>query len=202
MANEQEIKEVQLQIKKVLKHRAKLNKRLHKIADELEENEERITDLEAQQQIHGRPTDHRIKARNRVRFLITEETNIELDIDDIEHELSQLRQRLHDLHVQNVNQYFNGRSELDILQEGVIRLLPERLDEGGQPPAEVQQCRKLLRNLFVYIYDYTNGLNEKLSSHGALLRKCLSDHRGFFPKEAAKSEGLKILLRDFSNFRR
>ena len=100
--------------------------------------------------------------------------------------------------VQKVLDYFADRTELDVLQEAVIRLLPEEVDDDGQPPENLKDCKYLLKHVYVYIYDYVDGKNEDLENKSALLSRCRADPRGFFPRGRAKNGGLQFLLKDFS----
>ena len=90
--------------------------------------------------------------------------------------------------VARVNAHFEDRTELDILQEMVLKLM------NVDPPATRTACAKLLDKVYINIFDYVDGHYDRACrSRTGLLKRCKA--RGFFPLKRAKSEQLRGLLK-------
>jgi len=86
-----------------------------------------------------------------------------------------------------VNEYFEGKSELTILKEMCQNLCDE-------VPSTKSQCRKLLKGVYINIYDYVDREYwRKVATIRQLRYRC--KERGYFNRERAKSEGLRHLLK-------
>eukprot|EP00049_Salpingoeca_infusionum_P019485 m.362082 g.362082 ORF g.362082 m.362082 type:complete len:142 (-) comp20077_c0_seq1:104-529(-) len=90
--------------------------------------------------------------------------------------------------IQDVNDHFMGRDELDILQD-MVRNLTEEQD----PPTSKRGCRELLLDVYINIFDYVEGkYHLACDTKRELRRRC--QLRGHFPLDKAKSEQLRGLL--------
>eukprot|EP00051_Salpingoeca_urceolata_P006692 m.88584 g.88584 ORF g.88584 m.88584 type:complete len:134 (+) comp14947_c0_seq3:492-893(+) len=93
--------------------------------------------------------------------------------------------------IRDVLEHFGDRDELDILREMVENLLGEDSDDLSRTA-----CRDLLRDVFINIFDYVQGDYDQICDTKRELRaRCR--RIGFFPKERAKAEGLRALLKVF-----
>ena len=85
-----------------------------------------------------------------------------------------------------VNEYFADKSHLEIFQEIAMNLV-------GKTGKTIAECKKLLQGIFIHILDYINGnYADTYEKKSQLIKRCRKI--GFFPKEKAKSEGLRDLL--------
>jgi len=89
--------------------------------------------------------------------------------------------------VEAVNDYFEGKSKLEIVQELCQNLLGDQSDT-------VTGCLELLKGTYINIFDYVDGNYEKTCDSVQELRKRCRE-RGFFNREKAKNENLRPLLK-------
>lgn len=98
---------------------------------------------------------------------------------------------------EGVNNWANGRSHLEMVQEMCKNLLDLREDEI---PVTINRCKHLLRSTYINLYDYVEGrYYMKKQTARDLLQRCKQLKRergyGFYSVENARTEGLKDLLR-------
>eukprot|EP01035_Chromulina_nebulosa_P019794 gene19794-25736_t len=69
--------------------------------------------------------------------------------------------------------------------------------ERGSHGDTISKCQKMLDEIYINIFDYVDGDYEDhvFDNKRDLMRRCRN--RGFFPKDEAKSQGLKDLLETF-----
>ena len=68
----------------------------------------------------------------------------------------------------------------------------------NEVPSSITQCKKILKGVFINIFDYVDGKYDlKQPDRKALKNRCRE--RGFFPKKKAKSEHLNQLLQHLFN---
>jgi len=91
--------------------------------------------------------------------------------------------------IEKVNEYFDGRDHLEIIQEICENLL-------GNHGDTISKCQKMLDEIYINIFDYVDEEYDNLYDNKKdLMKRCRT--RGFFPKLEAKSQGLKDLLETF-----
>jgi len=80
--------------------------------------------------------------------------------------------------VQEVNDYFEGKSKLEILQEMCYNLF-------GEQPDSASGCKKLLRPIYINIYDYVDGYYQfKFDTWHEFRDRC--EYKGVFSLEKGK----------------
>jgi hypothetical protein len=109
------------------------------------------------------------------------------------------RARAEQFHFANegVNNWANGRSHLEMVQEMCKNLLGLREDEF---PVNITRCKQLLRSTYINLYDYVRGRYDmQYGSARELIQRSKQLRRergyGFYSVENAKTEGRKHLLR-------
>merc|ERR1719197_435234 len=127
-----------------------------------------------------------------------EEQEVLSQIEELERKLAKLqvkesrlaKERSEEVKIGEVNDYFdNFKSKLEIYQEVCKNLL-------GEVPDSVSKCEELLKGVYINIFDYVEGNYDKTFENLSELRKyCRKGNPGFFPKERAKSENLRCLLK-------
>ena len=96
--------------------------------------------------------------------------------------------------IDKVNRFFANKSPLRAAQEAVSALLGVSPETASA--MSMTKCKKALTNVYINIYDYVAGKYKKqVLTLRALFQRC--NKRGYYPKEAAKDEGLKVLLKCF-----
>eukprot|EP00053_Salpingoeca_punica_P017083 m.163386 g.163386 ORF g.163386 m.163386 type:complete len:127 (-) comp17110_c7_seq4:812-1192(-) len=100
------------------------------------------------------------------------------------------RRRVTEDDIDRVNNAFGGLTPLQCLQ----RICNKLQLEG--PFDSVSQCKRALQGVHIHILDFVNGRLQPLADLAALRRRC--KEIGYFPRQQAKSEGLRGLLHHLS----
>lgn len=101
---------------------------------------------------------------------------------------------------EHVDNWYNGRNHLDLVREMCRNLCNIREEEI---PRSIAGCKKMLRRIYINIYDYVEGRYDlQKGTRRELFQRCKQLKRecgyGFFPIHNARAEGLKDLLKHLS----
>ena len=91
----------------------------------------------------------------------------------------------------DVDEYVGNMTALEILQDQIKMLLP-----GRAIPTTVDGCTECLKGIHVHIFDYVRGQYRVLKDVDELRERCGAI--GTYPRESAKSEGLRHFLKHLS----
>merc|ERR1711916_182758 len=113
---------------------------------------------------------------------------LEMRLKELKEEAKRVKKELERKRVDDVNEWADGRTIKDILEELFSTYFPNE-----EMPSSIKQLRKKLKKLYINIYDHVAGRHHlKQRSKYALKIRC--DKIGYFPSRLAKSENLQHLL--------
>ena len=93
--------------------------------------------------------------------------------------------------IKNVNAFVASKTPLCVAQEAVANLL--KVPRKDTKVMSMRACKRALKGVYINIFDYVaKKYKKQVSSLNLLRKRC--EVRGFYPKEDAKSNNLKVLL--------